>query len=250
MDAFDHLSQLVAHLRSDQGCDWDRAQTPQSLRKHLIEEAQEVAHAVVHRTDRAVASELGDLLFVSLLLARTYEEAGSFDVSDALRAVHDKMVRRHPHLFSDGPAQSWEALKRAERPTDVTSSLLDDVSDTLSPLWRAEAVTQRAASVGFDWPDVSGVRAKLDEEIRELDEAMAQGDAEAITDELGDVLFTLVNLSRFVSVAPHDALEQATAKFERRFRDVEAQCLAEGTSVSTCDADTLERHWARAKERT
>jgi MazG family protein len=247
MDAFRHLVDVVARLRGEGGCDWDRAQTPETLRGHLLEEAFEVVDAIDHGRPEALKGELGDVLFLLVLLARMHEERGDFGVDDVARGAADKMVRRHPHVFAGAAERpAWEAAKAAERPAGA--SALDGVPPALPALLRAWRVGQKASRVGFDWPDLAGVRAKVDEELDELDEAIASGDAEHVAEELGDLLFTLVNLARFTHTPPEDALRAATAKFERRFRAVEQACLAAGRTVVTTDAETLERLWRRVKE--
>lgn len=249
MDAFDRLVDVVARLRGPDGCDWDRAQTPTAMRRFVLEEAHEVVDAIDRGAADDLRDELGDLLFNIVLLARMHQERGDFSVSDAVDAAADKMVRRHPHVFAgaDGPPD-WEAVKAAERDSAGHTSALDGVPRALPALVRAERIGARAAGVGFDWPDIGGVRAKLDEELAELDAALAAGDPDAVEDELGDVLFTLVNLSRFTRSPAEDALRRAVDKFEARFRRVESLSLAEGRTVLTCGLDMLERLWAHAKE--
>lgn len=251
MTAFDRLATVVARLRGEGGCDWDRAQTPESMRPHVLEEAHEVVHAIDVGDASSVREEIGDLTFLLSLIARMYEEDGAFSIDDALNGVSDKMERRHPHVFGDAEERpAWEAIKAQERANQPTpSSALDGLPKAMPALLRAQRVTSRASKVGFDWPDVSGVRAKVDEELAELDEALASGDAAHAAEELGDLLFTLVNLARFLSVDAETTLRQATAKFERRFRSVEDLALADGASVLTSDLDTLEGYWQRSKER-
>jgi MazG family protein len=248
MDALRALIEVVSRLRGERGCAWDRAQTPQTLRVHLIEEAHEAAAAIDSTSLPAAREELGDLLFVLTLITRIYEEAGAFDLSQVAEGAVQKMIRRHPHVFGDTVAApgDWQRLKAKERGTP--SGLLDGVPASLPPLLRAHRITARAASVGFDWPDRAGVLAKVREELDELDEALAEGDEAHVTEEFGDLLFSLVNLGRFLPVPAHDALAQATSKFEQRFRRVEQACLAEGSSVINSDAETLDRHWRTAKE--
>jgi len=247
---------IVARLRGDGGCPWDRAQTPETLRPYVLEEAYEVLEAIDHGTDADLRKELGDLLFQVVLLSRMAEERGAFDLSDVIAAISDKMVRRHPHVFdpahvataADGEVVAWEARKAKERPDD--HSALDGVPKALPALLRAHRISEKASRVGFDWPDRSGVRAKVDEELAELDEALASGDDSAIGEEFGDLLFALVNLGRFLPMPAEDALRTATDKFEGRFRAVEGLLAADGRTVHGTDADTLEAYWRRAKEAT
>lgn len=249
MSAFDALREVVATLRSPRGCAWDRAQSPATLAEDLLEEAAEVVDAI--RADRhdAVRDELGDLLFLVLLIARCHEEAGDFALDDVARAAHDKMVRRHPHVFGDASEPpDWEALKAAER-GERPGSLLDGIPRALGPLLTAHEAATRVARVGFDWPDRDGVRAKVAEELDELDEALAVGDLDHAHAELGDVLLSLVNLGRFLPGSAHAALTLANQKFERRFREVERLTLDAGEMVATSGMDELEARWRAAKER-
>jgi len=245
---------IVARLRGDGGCPWDRAQTPETLRPYVLEEAYEVLEAIDHGADAELKKELGDLLFQVVLLARMAEERGAFDLSDVIAAISAKMVRRHPHVFdpdhvadgTEGEVAAWEARKATERPAE--HSALDGVPAALPALLRAHRISEKASRVGFDWPDRSGVRAKVDEELAELDEALAEGNDAAIGEEYGDLLFALVNLGRFLPVPSEDALRNATAKFEGRFRTVESLLAADGRTVHGTDPDTLEAYWRRAKE--
>ena len=247
LDALDDLVKLVAQLRAPDGCPWDREQTPESMRTYLLEENDD--------TDELM-KELGDLLFLVALVARMYEERGVFKLEDVVRTVTAKMVRRHPHVFGDDAdvdldaaqvVDRWEAIKAQER--GQGGSALDGVPSALPSLLRAHRVSEKAAAVGFDWTDASGPRRKLDEEISELDQALADGDRHEIDHELGDVLFTLVNLGRHVGgTGADDALRIATDRFSERFRGVEARARAAGVSPHDADPDTLERWWQQAKE--
>lgn len=243
------LLDVIRRLRADSGCPWDRAQTPESLLRYLSGEVAELADALASADDDAVCDELGDVLFVALSLGEAAADAGRFPADGPARAATDKMVRRHPGVFAgESAAQDWEALKRAERPSGA--SALDGVPRSLEPLARATAITRAAARVGFDWPDAEGARAKLDEEIAELDEARAAGDHAHVEAELGDLLLTVVNLARLLDRQPDGARRGATARFERRFRAVEQLALAEGAAVPTSTPEVLDAWWRRAKELT
>lgn len=252
MSALDDLVAVVARLRSPDGCPWDRAQTWASMRPYVLEEAYEVLSAIDGAQGDDLAKELGDMLFQIVLLSRIAEDDGLFDIERVARSITDKMIRRHPHVFdpshersaSDVGIAAWEARKAKER----TGSALDGVPEALPALLRAHRVSEKASRVGFDWPDAPSVRRKVDEELRELDEAMASGDASAIGEELGDLLFALVNLGRHLPVTAEDALRGATSKFERRFRRVEELLVAEGRSVHEASAEELEACWAVAKK--
>lgn len=245
MDSFDRLRAVTSRLRAPDGCAWDRAQTPATLARHLQGELAEVIDALDAGDDHALGEEIGDLLFVTLLLV---EAAGPrLSLDEALTRVADKIVRRHPHVFAGATERpDWAAQKEAEHPRE---SVLDGVPRSLPTLARAHELTARAATVGFDWPDITGVRAKLTEETDELDEAMASGDPAAIGHELGDLLFTLVNMGRFLPVGADEALRGTNRRFEERFREVERRVKADGGTMRTTDAATLDRLWVEAKKR-
>lgn len=250
MEAFDRLIDVVRTLRGPRGCDWDRAQTPATLRPYLLEEAYEALEAIDAANPAATAKELGDLLFLITSIGLAHEARGDFELADIPKAVADKMVRRHPHVFGTAAERPlWEEQKQEERAAEGRDrSVLEGLPSALPALLRAARVSARAASVGFDWPDRDGVRAKVDEELAELDEAIRQGSPDAITEEFGDLLFSLVNLGRFLPTGAEDALRQGTDKFERRFRAMERALLEQGRSVSTTDAAALEAAWVKAKE--
>ena len=209
---------IVARLRDPvNGCDWDRVQTFATIAPYTIEEAYEVADAIARDDVAAFKDELGDLLFQVVLLSRIAEQAGHFGLDDVATAIADKMERRHPHLFGDAPSRpDWEGLKAAERAGDA--SALDGVALALPALMRAEKLQKRAARTGFDWPDAEGPRAKIDEELAEV---AAAPDTEAREEEVGDLLFAVVNFARHLKVDPEVALRKANEKFERRFRSIE-----------------------------
>ncbi len=237
---FNRIVALVERLRDpDIGCDWDRVQTFATIAPYTIEEAYEVADAIARNDLAAIKDELGDLLFQVILHSRIAEQLGAFNVADVADAIADKMERRHPHLFGDAILRpDWESLKASERPDAI--SALDGVALALPALMRAEKLQKRAARTGFDWPDVSGPRAKIDEEIGEIEAATS--DAER-ADEVGDLLFAVVNYARHLNVDPEVALREANAKFERRFRAIET--VPEFASLSL---DEKEELWQMAKE--
>ena len=250
-DAFERLVGLMARLRAPGGCPWDREQSLASLRAYLIEEAYEVIEAIDQQDAPAHREELGDLLLQVVFQAELRREEGQFDAADVAHAIADKLVRRHPHVFgeeaADGVAQAfrhWEKMKAAEKDN---RSVLDGVPRALPALLRAQRTTEKASRVGFDWNDRSGPLDKLTEELGELREAIESGDPGAVEDELGDVLFTVVNLSRFLGVGAEDALNAATDKFTRRFRHVEDTVEARGERMDEMSIDALEALWQRAK---
>lgn len=254
------LLDIMARLRDpERGCPWDRAQSFATIAPYTIEEAYEVAEACERGDAASLKDELGDLLFQVVFHARMAEEAGLFAFNDVAAAIADKMRRRHPHVFgdaviADAAAQTvaWEEHKAAERHAKAQASgarpsALDGVGGALPALTRAEKLQRRAARVGFDWPEAAPVLDKIAEEIGELRQAMAQGKPEDIADELGDLLFAMVNLARHVETDPEQALRAACRKFERRFRRVEALLEAAGRSVDSASLDEMEAEWRRAK---
>lgn len=235
----DRIIAIVERLRDPViGCDWDRVQTFATIAPYTVEEAYEVADAIARDDLGDLKDELGDLLFQVVLHARIAEQMGAFALGDVATAIADKMERRHPHLFGDAGARpDWEALKAAERP--ATASALDGVALALPALMRAEKLQKRAARTGFDWPDSAGPRAKIDEELLEIEAATT--DAER-TDEVGDLLFAVVNYARHLSVDPEVALRGASAKFERRFRAIETEPGFVALSI-----DAKEALWSSVK---
>jgi MazG family protein len=252
---FQRLLDVMKQLREPGGCPWDREQTPTSLKPFLIEEAYEVLEAIESGRSAAVREELGDLLFQIVFHARLAEERGDFTMTDLLGQLIDKMIRRHPHVFAAaavGTASEalvqWEAIKQREaEERGQQRSLLDGVPRALPSLLRAQRVQSKAARVNFDWPDARAAWAKVEEEIREAADALASGDSGRIRDELGDVLFSLVNVARLSALDADDALHGAIEKFRRRFTGMEAALAARGTSVSAVTPEELERSWQAAK---
>jgi MazG family protein len=251
---FEDLVKVMDRLREPGGCPWDREQDWSSLRQYVIEEAYEVVEAIDHGDPAHVAEECGDLLFQVVFLSRIAREEGWFDVYDTITSIRDKLVHRHPHVFSDVIAETpeevlknWEALKAQERAEKGQTGALDGVASALPGLVRAMKLGQKASRVGFDWPDTAGVVAKVDEEIGELKEALAADQADEIRHELGDALFALAQLGRVLGVNPEDALREASGRFETRFRKVESGVREEGLEMDQMDIEELERRWQAAK---
>jgi len=258
----ERLRAIMARLRDPvRGCPWDVKQDFASIAPYTIEEAYEVAEAIREGDMAALQDELGDLLLQVVFHARMAEEAGHFDLDGVATAIADKMVRRHPHVFGDGDAdsaeavtRSWEAIKAAERGAKgAGGGRLDGVTLGIPALSRAVKLQKRAAEVGFDWPSHREVLEKLDEELREVGEELARGDVAAnrarLTEEIGDVLFVLANLARHLKVDPEAALRDCNAKFERRFRAIEAALAAEGRRPEQATLEEMEAHWTAAKLR-
>jgi len=252
------LLEIMRTLRApDGGCPWDRAQTFETIALFTIEEAYEVAEAITHGDRAALKSELGDLLFQTVYHAQIATEEGAFDFADVVEAIGDKLVRRHPHVFGsarisnpDEQTQAWEQMKADERSAKGHDSLLDDVPLALPALMRADKLQNRAASAGFEWPQTQSVIAKLREEVEELAHEVEAGRTSAAAAEFGDVLFVLVNLARRLKIDSEDALRRANAKFDQRFRYIEAKCRAAGRGVRDMPLAELEALWREAKTST
>ena len=259
MHNIEKLLEIMAQLRNPQdGCPWDTRQTFASIAAYTVEEAYEVADAIARNDREELRHELGDLLFQVVFHARMAEEAGDFDFSGVVDAICDKMLRRHPHVFGSETERrmgaqpgSWERIKaeeRAEKTARAAASALDGIARSLPALKRAEKLGKRASRVGFDWPDTSGVRDKIEEEFRELDEACQQEQADAIREEFGDLLFAVVNLARHLKVDPEQALNNANRKFEARFRGIETAANRQQTPLETLDLEAMEALWQTQKK--
>jgi tetrapyrrole methylase family protein/MazG family protein len=250
---FADLVAIMARLRGKDGCPWDRSQTKEDLKPFLIEETYEILEALDRGDDRELQEELGDLLFHIIFMARIAEEEGAFNINDVIQGIAEKMRRRHPHVFGGADVSdaheveaNWAKLKAAEKPR---GSLMEGLPRHLPALMRAFRLTQRAAQVGFDWEDTDQVWAKLEEELKEFQEALREERKEALQEELGDILFTLVNLARFIGVDPEDALRRVTNKFAARFTYIEQRLQEQGKTpqeVSLAEMDTL---WEESKEK-
>ncbi|MBV9018779.1 MAG: nucleoside triphosphate pyrophosphohydrolase [Alphaproteobacteria bacterium] len=249
----DRLLAIMARLRDpQQGCPWDREQNFATIAPYTIEEAYEVAEAIERLDMAALKDELGDLLFQVVFHARMAEEAGHFGFDDVAEVIGDKMERRHPHVFGDAEIRSvaaqneaWEVHKAAERQASgEAASVLDGVALALPALLRAAKLSRRAARIGFDWPDADAVIQKIEEELEELEFEIDGGEHAVLEEEMGDLLFASANLARKLDIEPETALRRATAKFERRFRQVEALAKERGVGP---DIDALEALWQEVK---
>lgn len=256
--ALAELIEIMARLRDPQrGCPWDLEQTFATIAPYTIEEAYEVADAIERNDLGDLQDELGDLLFQVVFHARMAEEAGAFAFDDVARAICAKLKRRHPHVFGDAPVadsaeqtKRWEEIKREERAAEPGAGVLADVPVGLPALTRAVKLGKRAAGVGFDWPDVAGVRAKVDEEVAELDAAVAGGNSAEIAAEMGDLLLSVANLSRHLGLDPEACLRAANARFADRFGAVEREVEGSGRPWTSYDAAELDALWRRAKSRS
>lgn len=253
--SFENFQEVVAHLRAPDGCPWDREQTHLSLRPFLLEETYEVLAALDEEDQAALAEELGDLLLQIVLHAQIASEYGEFSMVDVLQGIQEKLIRRHPHVFSDIDVkdqqtvlENWEKLKLAEREEldQEVNGVLKGVSSALPALVQAETFQHRVNRVGFDWPDIQGVYEKISEELLEVQQAEKPDEYE---DEIGDLLFAVVNLARWYKVDAESALRAANAKFRRRFEDLEADVRSQGKDVSKLNLEVLDRLWNTVKQR-
>jgi len=248
----DELIKIMAALRSEKGCPWDKEQTMESLKPFIVEEAYEVLEAIDEKNPEAVKEELGDLLFQVVFQCQIAKEKGEFEMADVIEKIGRKMIARHPHVFGDADYKTteevlvhWEAQKKREG--KQRESLLEGVPRTLPSLLRAHRLQDRAARVGFDWDKIEDVMKKLDEEIAEFKDAMAKKKEVAIEEELGDVLFMLVNISRFIGVNPEDALRKTISKFISRFRYIEMAAAESGRKLSDMTLAEMDALWDEAK---
>ena len=246
------LKRIVAILRATGGCRWDGEQTHQSIRRNFLEEAYEVAEAIDEGSTEHLQEELGDVLLQVVFHASIEEDAGRFDLNDVADGICKKLIYRHPHVFgsvavgsTDEILANWEELKKAEKGQASQADAVDAVARSLPALWRAEKVQKKAAKVGFDWPDVSGAVDKMSEELEEVKAAMAgNGD---VAEELGDLLFAVVNASRFLNVDAEMALHAASDKFAARFRRVEEEVLKSGRAMENVSLEELDAIWNAVK---
>lgn len=250
---FDELVRIMAVLRAPDGCPWDREQTHMTLRRHLVEEAYEAVAAIESGDDAEIRDELGDILLQVVFHAQIASEEGRFDIDDVAGAIVEKLERRHPHIFGDAVADTpaevmtrWDAIKRTENARKDHTSILEGIAPTLPALAYAEKISRRAVSAGFEWETVDDVWVKVHEEIAEL-QATDHGTPEA-EDELGDLLFTVVNVGRKMGIDPEQALRMTCAKFIRRFTAMERAAAGQGRDLAGMGIDEQEALWRQAKE--
>jgi tetrapyrrole methylase family protein/MazG family protein len=255
------LVDLVARLRGDNGCPWDKEQTRETLKPMLIEEAYEVLDALDCRDPLELKEELGDLLFQIVFHAQIAQEREEFDLADVINRLHEKMIRRHPHVFanadlrtSEDILKNWEDIKANEKgvpsssPPDSEKSLLDGIPSRLPALHEAHQMTAKAARVGFDWPDLDSILQKLAEEAAELAAASGNHDEQRLAQEVGDLLFVAVNVARFVGVDPETALRRCNKKFNRRFRYLESKIKGQGRELREASLAEMDALWEEAKQ--
>jgi tetrapyrrole methylase family protein/MazG family protein len=256
--SFAELVAIMARLRAPDGCPWDREQTHATLKPYLLEEAYEALEAIDAEDDAELCKELGDVLLQVVFHAQIAAEEGRFGIEEVGRAIVDKLVRRHPHVFADVEVdgadqvlQNWEQIKKQERREQgqQAPSLLEGIPAQLPALMRAQRIQARVARQGFDWDQITGPLAKVEEEFAELRQAWETGGAAAIEDEFGDLLFALVNTGRFLKVDPEQALRASVDKFERRFRALEEEVQASSREIAELSLEELDQIWDKVKER-
>jgi len=255
-DRFQALVDIMARLRGEGGCPWDKEQTRESLKPFLVEETYEVLEAIDEGAPGKVKEELGDVLFQVVFHARLAEELGEFDINGVLDGIAAKMIRRHPHVFGDKEIKTskevlvdWEVMKKTEKGYESRKSILEGVPKELPALTRAHRLQERAARVGFEWDRVEDVYAKLDEEVSEFRATLAGGSQAEMEDELGDVFFVLVNIARYLGVNPEDALRKTISKFISRFQYIEEQAAAASRDLSSMTLGEMDALWDEAKGR-
>lgn len=246
--AFEELCQIMARLRAPGGCPWDREQTFETIKPYLLEESYEVMDAIDQGDFEGLAEELGDLMLQAVFFAQMASEEGRFNILDSINSINSKLIRRHPHVFGDGRADTaedvkkrWDEIKAEEKPKP--KGLLAGVPRSVPALVEAQKISKKAADAGFDWENVGQVYDKVDEELQELRAA----DSNGVEEEIGDLLFTVVNLARFMRVDPEQALRKTNAKFRRRFASVEAGLEARGKDLAASNVAEMEELWQQAK---
>src|SRR5437870_1166184 len=264
---FEKLIEIMATLRGPNGCPWDKQQDFNSLKPMLVEEVYEVLEAIENDDFDGLSEELGDLLLHVVFHAHLAKEAGQFDINTVIQKISDKLVRRHPHVFGNEQAstpeeviKNWEAIKAQEKAeklknrTPEQRSLLEGIPSKLPAIHEAHQISSRAARVGFDWPDVEGIFDKLQEEVRELKEVISagadEGKRERLEDEIGDMLFVIVNIARYLKIDSEAALKHANRKFKSRFQYMESELARQGKSLEQTSLGEMEALWQRAKSET
>ena len=248
-ESFEKLVGIMKKLRSPGGCDWDRAQTHESLKPYIIEEAYELLNAIESGNDEELKEELGDVLLQVVFHSQIASERGAFNISDVVETLCEKLIRRHPHVFGKSGGYSykqWEDIKAKEK-NKKSVSRIGDLNPALPALSMARRIQENASAVGFDWENVEGVFEKVLEEFEELKKSFSEGDKGRISEELGDLLFSVVNLSRFLNVDPENALRKATERFWRRFRRMEEMIEKDGLKFEDLSIEELDRYWEKVK---
>src|SRR3989475_5067405 len=263
-DRFDKLVEIMSTLRGPNGCPWDKQQDFNSLKPMMVEEVYEVLEAIENNDFDGLSEELGDVLLHVVFHAHLGKEAGQFDINTVIQKISDKLIRRHPHVFGSGSAstpeevvKNWEAIKAQEKAEKLKKrtleqrSLLEGIPSKLPAIHEAHQISSRAARVGFDWPDVDGIFDKLQEEVRELKEVIATGNEESrrerLEDEIGDMLFVIVNIARYLKIDSESALKRANRKFKSRFQYMEGELAKQGKTLEQTPLEEMEALWQKAK---
>ena len=247
---FNRLIEIMQSLRSENGCEWDKRQTHESLRQYLIEEAYEAVEAIDNMDMNLLKEELGDLLLHVVFHARLGEEKGNFDIDAVLAGINEKLIRRHPHVFGENREKDVEKIKmdwEESKQKEGRESRIDGIPKNMSGLQRAFRLQEKAASTGFDWDNVEDVWAKLDEEIQEVRKAADDGNKNELEEEIGDLIFSAVNLSRFMGVNPEDALRRTIKKFETRFKSIEKAAEENGRNITELSLEEMDKIWESNK---
>jgi len=252
---FNRLIDIMDRLRGNEGCPWDLEQTRESLKPFLVEETYEVLEALDEDNPEKIKEELGDLLYQIIFHARIASEKGEFNIYDVITKIHDKMIRRHPHVFKEEKAENsekvlkrWEEIKRNEEGNIGRMSVLDGVPKELPSLLRAHRLQEKASRVGFDWEHIDQVFEKVEEEMEEFKNAFSQKNTTEMENELGDLLFALVNIARFIEVNPEDALRKTLRRFIKRFRYIEEEIAKKGRDIKDVSFEEMDSIWEKAKE--
>jgi tetrapyrrole methylase family protein/MazG family protein len=252
--SFHDLIELMRKLRSKDGCPWDKEQSHASLKPHLVEEAYELIDAIDSGDPYKIKEELADLFFHIIFHCQIAKEKGEFDIGDVMALCLDKMTRRHPHVFGDATAatpeeviRQWEQIKKQEKGHEERKFVVDGLPKYLPALQKAQKLQKKVAKVGFDWPDITGVIAKVDEELAEVKEAIRENKPENIEEEVGDLLFSIVNLSRFLKLDTENVLHKTICKFVDRFKRVEMELAAMGKDIEKCTLEEMDAVWNKIK---
>lgn len=252
-DSLQNLLEIMSRLRSENGCPWDKAQTPETLKPYLLEEAYEVIGSLDENNPDEIRNELGDLLLQIVFLSEIFKEDGHFEFNDVAQAIAEKLIRRHPHVFGDSNEENlsklneqWEAIKQNERKVKA-HSIVGHIPNNLPALLQAQKISGKVAAVGFDWNSIDDVFEKLSEELDELKEAIAAKDTNAASDELGDLLFTVVNIGRHLNIDCETSLLQMLDRFKSRFQIMEEAVKKNGKNIDQTNLDELESLWQKAK---
>ena len=254
ISSFQDLIELMQKLRSKDGCPWDKEQSHASLKPHLVEEAYEVIDAIDSGDPDKLKEELADLFFHIIFHCQIAKEKGEFDIGSVMALCLDKMTRRHPHVFGDATAATpeevlhqWEQIKKQEKGNEERKFIVDGLPKHLPALQKAQKLQKKVAKVGFDWPDINGVIAKVDEELAEVKEAIREDKPENIEEEVGDLLFSIVNLSRFLKLDTENVLHKTIYKFADRFKKVEMELAAMGKDIEKCTLEEMDAVWNKVK---